>query len=166
MNNTQELIFIYGPMCSGKSTLANNLAKHSTWSVVDSDEVMTRIHPDSDYGDSDREDMYVQTFKEAVSLHNSGKPVIVSCAFTNDKYITMLKDAGLFEKITTSILLQVSPDIAVERWLVRNNNPKIQTQDIVYKYASKDFPMLPNQITVNADNQPNVVLTSVLECIS
>ncbi len=163
MFNRNALIFIYGPMCSGKTLLANNLSQITGWVVVDSDEVMSRIHPNSSYDDSDRADMYKETFLESVKKFDDGKSVIVSCAFTNEKYIALLRETDLYEKITLSVLLQVSPEVAVIRWLARKNNPKIQTKDIVYQYASKSFPILPNNITVNASLSSAQVLDAVKE---
>ena len=138
-----QLIVLTGPPCSGKSTLAGQLAAIFGALVLDIDQIRQNVIPNSQQSQQDRDIAYRCMHLISEKLLEAGADAILLTATYNRKNPRQwLRSLAESKSAQVCILAcQVSPEIAVARFRSRTpGHPAVDlTEDLVQRQVM-DYP--------------------------
>lgn len=138
-----QLIVLTGPPCSGKSTLAGQLATILGASVLDIDQIRESVIPNSRQSQEDRDIAYRCMHLVAQKLLEVGaNTVILTATYSRRSPRQWLRSLAVSKPAQICILAcQVSPQIAIARFRSRKpGHPAVDlTEDSVQRQVM-DYP--------------------------
>lgn len=138
-----QLIVVSGPPCSGKSTLAGQLAAILGALVLDIDQIRQIVIPNSQQNQEDRDIAYRCMHLVAQKLLEVGaNTVLLTATYSRRKPRQWLRALADSKSAQVCVLAcQISPEIAVARFRSRKpGHPAVDlTEDLVWRQAM-DYP--------------------------
>ncbi len=138
----QKVIVFSGPPCSGKSTLAENLARRLNLPHLQMDQIRTILLPHSQHKKADREVAYraMHLLTEQLILHDVS--VILDATYGPSEQRQSL-EALIYRTHAHLYLIEcrVPPDVAVSRFAsLRSNHPAVDLTEERVRVLTSNFP--------------------------
>ncbi len=146
--NYDGMIVVSGPACSGKSTFAASFASKLSLELVNHDDVLTEIKPNSDRNPNDRLQACVAMHQRACVLNAAGQGVLLEGTYSRRAYRADL--LRVFPATSFIIIeMRVPVDVVLQRFDTRKGHPGIDlTAESVRKLVST-YPYWDSAITID-----------------
>ena len=138
-----QLIVLTGPPCSGKSTLAGELAAITGGVVLDVDQIRQIVIPNSQQSREDRNIAYRCMHLVSQKLLEAGTSTVILTATYSRRsprqWLRSLADSTLAQVCV--LACQVSPEIAIARFHSREpGHPAVDLTEDLVKQQVMDYP--------------------------
>lgn len=138
-----QLIIVTGPPCSGKSTLAGQLAAILGASVLDVDQIRQIVIPNSQQSQEDRDIAYRCMHLVAQKLVEVGtNSILLVATYSRRNPRQWLRSLADSMSVQVCVLVcQVSPEIAISRFRSREpGHPAVDLTEELVRRQVMDYP--------------------------
>lgn len=142
------LIVFAGPPCSGKSTLAGELARRRNLPHLSMDSTRQRILPNAAHTRADREAAYRAMHFAAELLLHAGASVILDAPYGHPEDRAEIARIGGAQ--LKRIECRISPETAVQRFRARGLDPvRLDLTEGLVAQMVRDYPYIGDGLTLD-----------------
>ena len=150
----KRLIVVAGPPCSGKSCLAEILAKHTGIRHLEMDAIRARLMPESRHAKPDRDIAYRTMHLAAEMLLGAGHSVILDATYMPVEHRLELEGIAEFTGSPIFIIeCRVSPETAIVRFGMRAQHAAVDLTPSRVHWLSAHYPFYGKGFIHNSDLQ-------------